>query len=542
MSDQPSRDGVPAAIEHVASSPAPRRTPRWLAPRARDARRPVRVECDCPLAVRGACGCGPRVLPRAPIAIGTTLGTLTITAGDVYHRSTTPSRHFERWVEAACTCGAATTMRAHAWLAAERWEWALTCGGAAHAAERAARHKRGAAHPLARYVGPVPSSVWARIRANARRQAKKHARRGEPFACTLTHADLAALWARQGGHCAYTGIPLTLSPRARATTASLDRIDSRQGYVLDNVQFVHKTVNAIKLDFPEHTFLHLAGAVARHATRRGARTMVFGMVPGRTSEEPPQAEFPGWGALMATSGPLPGVAAAVDVALRDLVSIPWWCLGRTTQDRAAATALEMSVATDVPEWVATAPAERAKNGRTYRRALYRCHRCRAQRLFVARVDNVRYGNTRSCGCFAARGRATALRPVAGVIGRTYWTEVQRNADVREIAFALAPAAAWAQYLAQGGRCALTGWRIDFAGTREGQRRQTASLDRVDAGGEYAPNNVVWTHKAVNGSRFDLSIVTFVGWCIAITTHRARRAVVHAPLDDLPLFASATTAA
>ena len=35
---------------------------------------------------------------------------------------------------------------------------------------------------------------------------------------------------------------------------------------------------------------------------------------------------------------------------------------------------------------------------------------------------------------------------------------------------------------------------------------------------------------------ELSVATFVGWCVAIAMHLNRRAEVHAPLDELPLFA------
>ena len=37
-------------------------------------------------------------------------------------------------------------------------------------------------------------------------------------------------------------------------TASLDRIDSSKGYTEDNIQWVHKDVNQMKMDLPEQRF------------------------------------------------------------------------------------------------------------------------------------------------------------------------------------------------------------------------------------------------------------------------------------------------
>jgi hypothetical protein len=163
------------------------------------------VACGCPAETRGTCGCSPRVLPRMPIPVHSTLGTLTVTDTDVYRRSTVPGRHFDRWIKVRCACGRTKPMRAYAWLAATRQDRRITCGDVAHAAERLARQPRGAAHPSARYAGAVPSSVWAHVRNNAERQRTRRARRGRGFAFTVTHADLAALWESQAGRCAYTG-------------------------------------------------------------------------------------------------------------------------------------------------------------------------------------------------------------------------------------------------------------------------------------------------------------------------------------------------
>jgi hypothetical protein len=51
-------------------------------------------------------------------------------------------------------------------------------------------------------------------------------------------------------------------------TMSLDRIDNNKGYVEDNVQWVHKILQPIKMGMSEKEFLEWCGLVANYNTRR----------------------------------------------------------------------------------------------------------------------------------------------------------------------------------------------------------------------------------------------------------------------------------
>lgn len=70
----------------------------------------------------------------------------------------------------------------------------------------------------------------------------------------LTIESLKALWNKQGGHCPYTGWALDNPHNVQAwdlesyhpARASLDRIDSSNGYTIDNVQFVSGIYNYAK--------------------------------------------------------------------------------------------------------------------------------------------------------------------------------------------------------------------------------------------------------------------------------------------------------
>jgi hypothetical protein len=72
------------------------------------------------------------------------------------------------------------------------------------------------------------------------------------------------LYLEQDQRCALTGLSLTLTARDEATTASVDRIDSARDYVEDNVQWVHKDINLMKMDLGQEEFIALCQLVTKH--------------------------------------------------------------------------------------------------------------------------------------------------------------------------------------------------------------------------------------------------------------------------------------
>jgi hypothetical protein len=73
---------------------------------------------------------------------------------------------------------------------------------------------------------------------------------------SITPDQLWAKWVEQDGHCVYTGWKLE-----HGVNASLDRIDSKEGYIPGNIQWVHRDINWMKRDFAESYFLTLCKAV-----------------------------------------------------------------------------------------------------------------------------------------------------------------------------------------------------------------------------------------------------------------------------------------
>lgn len=82
--------------------------------------------------------------------------------------------------------------------------------------------------------------------------------------------DIKYLWKlflKQKRRCALSGVLLTFNYGGRKKgvdgTASLDRINSSNGYIKGNVQWVHKDINRIKSDLDQRYFVELCESVFR---------------------------------------------------------------------------------------------------------------------------------------------------------------------------------------------------------------------------------------------------------------------------------------
>lgn len=81
--------------------------------------------------------------------------------------------------------------------------------------------------------------------------------------------DIWELYVSQGKCCALTGLPIFFGKKSkrlgiREQTASLDRIDSTNGYVIENVQWVHKYIQLMKNKFTQDEFIRYCKLVAEH--------------------------------------------------------------------------------------------------------------------------------------------------------------------------------------------------------------------------------------------------------------------------------------
>ena len=78
-------------------------------------------------------------------------------------------------------------------------------------------------------------------------------RRNIPFDISIRF--LWELFLQQHQNCSLTGEPLKFDVRVKHQTASLDRIDSSKGYIVGNVQWVHKDINNMKQSLSQAQFI-----------------------------------------------------------------------------------------------------------------------------------------------------------------------------------------------------------------------------------------------------------------------------------------------
>lgn len=103
-------------------------------------------------------------------------------------------------------------------------------------------------------LGPISGSTFYRLIRNA-------TVRNLQF--NLTIEDVLTLYQKQNGRCALSGLPISFpQDSTEYGSASLDRIDSSKHYTVDNVWWVHKDVNLMKMDLPLARFIELAKAIA----------------------------------------------------------------------------------------------------------------------------------------------------------------------------------------------------------------------------------------------------------------------------------------
>lgn len=78
---------------------------------------------------------------------------------------------------------------------------------------------------------------------------------------TITKKEMWELFLKQNKKCALSGLDITIENKKG--TASIDRIDPKKGYVLENVQWVHKDLNRMKNIFSESYFIEICKLVAK---------------------------------------------------------------------------------------------------------------------------------------------------------------------------------------------------------------------------------------------------------------------------------------
>lgn len=168
---------------------------------------------------------------------GRTFGNLTVS-------------HYSRggWV-CNCSCGNTKILRPSRLLK----DNVKTCGYSCKNKITGSRHKN--------WQGVYDGDLSMQFYTHCYSKAEE---RGLEFEVSLEY--LWDLFLAQDKRCNLTGIELVMMSSKNDTrnTASLDRIDSSKGYIIGNVQWIHKVINQMKWNFRESEFVDWCKLVARH--------------------------------------------------------------------------------------------------------------------------------------------------------------------------------------------------------------------------------------------------------------------------------------
>jgi hypothetical protein len=107
-------------------------------------------------------------------------------------------------------------------------------------------------------IGELSSYAWCRVITNAKSRNHK---------IEINQNYAWRLFEQQKGLCAISGKRIFIPQcheNSRSCTASLDRIDSNKGYVIGNVQWVHKDINKMKNIFSMEYFIKTCKEVTAH--------------------------------------------------------------------------------------------------------------------------------------------------------------------------------------------------------------------------------------------------------------------------------------
>lgn len=111
--------------------------------------------------------------------------------------------------------------------------------------------------------GKLSKSYWNRIMKGAKKRNLKMA---------LTIKDAWDLFQKQKGKCAVSGMPIHITTdytnQHNEHTASFDRIDNKIGYVLGNVQWVHRDINMMRRTMSIEEFVSICRKVSSYARHK----------------------------------------------------------------------------------------------------------------------------------------------------------------------------------------------------------------------------------------------------------------------------------
>lgn len=183
---------------------------------------------------------------RVKINIGTKIGNVTCISRE-YKNPTSKKRTPALYITVKCDCGIEFSMTKHQFLDGKLTKKRCKSCGRKNSANK---HKNG--------YGQVSGSYLSSLRAGAKKRNIKF---------EITAKDIWSKFLAQNGCCALSGISLIMTydgKRNSTNTASLDRIDSDKNYTIDNVQWIHKDINSMKLGMKDKDLINYCYLISEY--------------------------------------------------------------------------------------------------------------------------------------------------------------------------------------------------------------------------------------------------------------------------------------
>lgn len=177
---------------------------------------------------------------------GQIFGKYTITTGDIVKGN----NNGESKVECLCKCGKINVVSCITLIK-----------GVSNGCMLCTHNKKGENHHSFKGYKEIPGSWFSRYSKTKKREFN------------LNIEDVYNLWIKQNKKCALSGLNIDFKNINNKTTrnkfdlvctASLDRIDSKKDYTLDNIQLVHKDINMMKKEYNQEYFINLCKAVTKN--------------------------------------------------------------------------------------------------------------------------------------------------------------------------------------------------------------------------------------------------------------------------------------
>lgn len=156
-----------------------------------------------------------------------------------------------------CNCGATVELSTNALLAHNN----RTCGDKT-------KHFK-----ASKYVGEIPMAHLHLTKWNALKR---------DISFKISDEYVWDLFLQQKRKCALSGVELTFvkgknawKNRSIGTNASLDRIDSNLGYIVGNVQWVHKDINKMKMSYDNRNFILMCKTIYLYHLETDSETFYY---------------------------------------------------------------------------------------------------------------------------------------------------------------------------------------------------------------------------------------------------------------------------